>query len=198
MVNAGVKGHTGVVSTRPARAEPAAAPDRLALVQSFLNTLHVEKGTDALADVPSARAWLARTDLPASSLTGLLTTVDVDRLVGLRAVLRDLCGDGAPDPALFAEVAGAAALRPALDATGRLVLVPAGTDGDAVVAEIVTIVLEAQRDGTWDRLRICRNNSCRWVFYDLSRSRTGTWCAMGICGNRTKVAAYRRRHVTSQ
>src|SRR3954454_21182258 len=104
------------MGTRPDRTVPAAAPGRLALVQSLLNTLHVEKGTDALTDAPSAQAWLARTDLPATSLT----TVDLDRLAGLRVVLRGLCGDGEADPGHFAEVADGAVLRPTLDAAGRI------------------------------------------------------------------------------
>ena len=63
----------------------------------------------------------------------------------------------------------------------------------AVLAILLAITYDAQRDGTWARLKICHHDACRWAFFDESRSRTATWCAMGICGNRTKVAAYRRR-----
>ncbi|MCQ1999616.1 CGNR zinc finger domain-containing protein [Arthrobacter zhaoxinii] len=43
------------------------------------------------------------------------------------------------------------------------------------------------------RLKACRRDVCRWVFFDTSRNRGGTWCAMEICGARTKMQAYRKR-----
>jgi predicted RNA-binding Zn ribbon-like protein len=49
-------------------------------------------------------------------------------------------------------------------------------------------------DGTWERLKACRN--CYWSFYDYSPNRSATWCSMQICGNRQKTRAYRRRHKT--
>src|SRR6266536_1862232 len=80
-------------------------------------------------------------------------------------------------------------LREALqiEADGRLHL--AG-DGDAL-DEIVVTVLGAMLDGSWARLKACRN--CRWSFYDYSPNRSATWCSMQLCGNRKKTRAYRRR-----
>ncbi|HSO54001.1 MAG TPA: CGNR zinc finger domain-containing protein [Actinomycetes bacterium] len=49
-------------------------------------------------------------------------------------------------------------------------------------------------DGTWSRLKPCRNHGCRWLVYDHSTNRSGTWCTMSLCGNRGKARAYRRRH----
>jgi predicted RNA-binding Zn ribbon-like protein len=46
-------------------------------------------------------------------------------------------------------------------------------------------------DGTWVRLKACRN--CHWSFYDYSPNRSATWCSMQLCGNRTKTRAYRSR-----
>jgi predicted RNA-binding Zn ribbon-like protein len=51
-------------------------------------------------------------------------------------------------------------------------------------------------DGTWGRLKACRN--CHWSFYDRSPNRSATWCSMQLCGNRTKTRAYRRRKSTSR
>ncbi len=48
-------------------------------------------------------------------------------------------------------------------------------------------------DGSWQRLKACRNDACRWVFYDASKNRSGTWCTMSICGDKLKARAYRRR-----
>ncbi|MCQ1955439.1 CGNR zinc finger domain-containing protein [Arthrobacter sp. zg-Y826] len=44
------------------------------------------------------------------------------------------------------------------------------------------------------RLKACRRDVCRWVFFDSSRNRGGTWCAMEICGARSKMQAYRKRN----
>jgi predicted RNA-binding Zn ribbon-like protein len=69
----------------------------------------------------------------------------------------------------------------------------AGTsDGlDGVVARVVAATARALADGTWSRLKACRNDACRWGFYDHSRSRTGQWCSMAICGNRAKQTRWR-------
>ena len=67
-----------------------------------------------------------------------------------------------------------------------------------MLATLLAITYDAQRDGTWARLKICHHDACRWAFFDESRGRTATWCAMGICGNRTKVTAYRRRQAAKR
>lgn len=41
-----------------------------------------------------------------------------------------------------------------------------------------------------DRLRICRNDDCRWMFLDMSKNRSRRWCSMDSCGNVVK----QRRH----
>jgi predicted RNA-binding Zn ribbon-like protein len=56
---------------------------------------------------------------------------------------------------------------------------------------VVAVVLGAMIDGTWGRLKACRN--CNWSFYDYSPNRSATWCSMQLCGNRAKTRAYRRR-----
>jgi len=57
----------------------------------------------------------------------------------------------------------------------------------------VGIVYTAMADGTWSRLKACRRDVCRWLFYDRSRNRSAVWCRMAVCGNRTKTKAYRAR-----
>jgi predicted RNA-binding Zn ribbon-like protein len=37
------------------------------------------------------------------------------------------------------------------------------------------------------RLRLCANDKCRWLFIDDSKSGTRRWCAMSSCGNRAKA-----------
>ena len=84
-------------------------------------------------------------------------------------------------------VNGAAAdLAIALDDDG-LVRISAEDALGRIVAAAVTAML----DGTWPRLKVCRN--CDWSFYDYSKNRSASWCSMQICGNRLKTRAYRRR-----
>ncbi|MDQ3777760.1 MAG: CGNR zinc finger domain-containing protein [Actinomycetota bacterium] len=47
------------------------------------------------------------------------------------------------------------------------------------------------RDGSWQRLKTCRN--CGWAFWDESKNRSGVWCSMQLCGSRLKVRRYRNR-----
>ena len=60
----------------------------------------------------------------------------------------------------------------------------------AGVAEPLIAVVAA---GDTDRLRICANNGCRWVFHDTSRTGRRRWCSMASCGNRAKAARHRAR-----
>jgi predicted RNA-binding Zn ribbon-like protein len=64
---------------------------------------------------------------------------------------------------------------------------------DGALARLFAIILTAQIDGTWPRLKACRNEVCRWAFYDASKNRSGHWCTMAICGSRRKTRAYRSR-----
>jgi predicted RNA-binding Zn ribbon-like protein len=59
---------------------------------------------------------------------------------------------------------------------------------------VLAIVAEAMAEGTWSRLKACREHSCEWAFYDRSRNRSGVWCSMEGCGNRAKARAFRERH----
>jgi predicted RNA-binding Zn ribbon-like protein len=38
-----------------------------------------------------------------------------------------------------------------------------------------------------DRVRLCANDKCVWLFLDDSKSGTRRWCAMSACGNRAKA-----------
>jgi predicted RNA-binding Zn ribbon-like protein len=64
--------------------------------------------------------------------------------------------------------------------------------GDGL-ARLLAIVVVAQADGTWPRLKACPGEGCHWALYDHTRSRTRAWCAAAKCGARTRARAYRRR-----
>ena len=52
---------------------------------------------------------------------------------------------------------------------------------------------DAQRDGTWARLKACNNPDCQWAYYDRSHAGRGAWCDMAVCGNRMKNRNLRSR-----
>ena len=181
----------------PGRRPPA--PGRLHLVQQFLNTMDVESATDELGDPRSAGGWLKSRGLMGSRAR--LTARDLERLVGFREDLRALAlaHNGARAPVSSVRRVKSAARRAGViieianPVQSRLVPLAPATSVDHAVAEILVIVHGAMANGTWLRLKACRNDACLWLFYDHSKNRSGTWCTMAVCGNVMKARAYRRR-----
>jgi predicted RNA-binding Zn ribbon-like protein len=158
---------------------PNAAPRPLREVQLLLNSQDLENEVDWLPD------WLAERGLVRAER----------RARALRAALRALvrANNGVPLDEEAVATVNAAARRLSLqvDESGALTV---ATGGDAL-DQVVAIALGAMLDGSWGRLKACRN--CRWSFYDRSPNRSGTWCSMQLCGNRKKTRAYRRRKTAS-
>jgi predicted RNA-binding Zn ribbon-like protein len=168
------------------------APGELALVQRFVNTADLDRGTDELADRTGLAAWLDEVGMAAE-----IDAAGRDRVVAVREAIRALllANHGEPpDPGAIATLDRAAAITVAFDATGNASLEPARAGVDGVLAKLLAIVARAQADGTWPRLKACPNDTCHWAFYDRSRNRSRTWCAMSVCGNRAKARSYRARH----
>jgi len=84
-------------------------------------------------------------------------------------------------------------LTPVIRDDERIWLEPLAGGVAGALGRILAIVCAATVDGTWARLKACRNDGCQWAFYDASKNRSATWCSMSICGSRTKVRAYRQR-----
>jgi predicted RNA-binding Zn ribbon-like protein len=103
-------------------------------------------------------------------------------------------GTREPGPASrLARAAAASRAAPAIGPDGQIRLVPAGSGAPAALTRLVLIAAEAATLGTWDRLKVCSADDCRWAFYDRSPTRSGCWCSMQICGSRAKSRAYRGR-----
>jgi len=155
---------------------PKAAPEPLRQVQLLINSCDVHNEVEWLP------GWLAERGLDASEL---------ERARALREALRALvlANNGFPpdDGAVAAVNVAAKRLSLRLDGPGKLTV---SADGDPI-DEVLAVALQAMLDGTWGRLKACRN--CSWSFHDYSPNRSASWCSMQICGNRTKTRAYRRR-----
>ncbi|MGH9185590.1 MAG: CGNR zinc finger domain-containing protein [Acidimicrobiales bacterium] len=176
----------------------APAPDRLRVVQELLNTNDVEAGSDELADPAAAARWFADHGLLDADTR--LTRRNVAQVIELREALRTLvlANNGEPiehdSLAAINRVASECPLTVHIGPDGAPTLVPGGTGLQPALAALLATVQAAAADGTWARLKACRNHTCRWAFYDSSRNRSGAWCVMSVCGNRAKVRAFRERH----
>ena len=159
---------------------PKAAPEPLRLVQRFVNTVDHEHG----------REWIGTPAELADFLGCEETEADVERAHELREALRMLlrANNGAAlDTDVLRTVNRAAAgLRLELDDGGQVAIAA----GDPL-GRVVAVAFGAMLDGSWPRLKACRN--CKWAFYDYSKNRSGSWCSMQLCGNRLKTRAYRSR-----
>jgi predicted RNA-binding Zn ribbon-like protein len=49
-----------------------------------------------------------------------------------------------------------------------------------------------------ERVRLCANEKCRWLFLDDSKSGTRRWCSMSSCGNRAKAHRHYMRKTGRQ
>jgi predicted RNA-binding Zn ribbon-like protein len=192
----------GSVALELAPAGPAddpPTPPGIARVRAFVNTREIDgetsvEGFETPADLA---AWLAAHELVPDG-----TSADGDDLreaIVVREALRDLlesnAGHGVHAEAL--RVLGDAASRSPLavrfDRAGDASLAPVGDGPRAALGRMFADVATAVADGTWARLKVCRNDECRWAYYDVSRNRSGRWCSMAGCGNRMKGRAYRSR-----
>jgi len=170
---------------------PKAAPGRLRVVQQFVNSVDREHDRDWLATPALLRGWLVEQGL--LSAGARVRRPDLERAFELRAALRSLLGaeNKLGDPADAFERAARAARLTFRLGDGSAILVPSAGGVAGALGHLLVTVHDAMADGTWHRLKACRN--CRWAFYDYSRNHSAAWCSMRLCGNRTKTRAYYRR-----
>lgn len=180
-----------------------AAPLPLRWVEELVNTRSVEFHTEDLATPQALGEWLAARGLakPGTRVTGS----DLDRALRVREGLRALIGadqePGPPEvegivPGALADLEEVARELPlVLEVRGeRPVLGPLSRNAvDAALGSLLAVVADAVANGTWSRMKVCRQPDCRWAYYDHSRNRTRAWCSMASCGNRAKGRAFRQR-----
>lgn len=170
----------------------------LGLVQRFVNTRNLMRGYDLLDSPKQATAWLVESGYgPPDNLE----EAELARLRELREGLRDilLCHNlGASSVTAEAhsrlgDLVGATTLGVGFDSSGRAFLASSSADMERIVQDLLIAAVGAGYEGTWQRLKACANEECRWIFYDASKNRSGSWCIMEICGSRHKMRSYRER-----
>jgi predicted RNA-binding Zn ribbon-like protein len=174
-----------------------APPPALETIRSFINTGDLDTGEEHLADPAALAQWLEQHGL--ADAAPAPSAADLTRAVQLREALRALAAHNAGEPASADALAAVEQQRKrsrlgiVFGAGGSASIVPEAAGIDAALGELLAIVATAMHDGTWPRLKACADPTCRWAFYDSSRSHRRAWCSMEVCGNRNKVRAYRER-----
>lgn len=178
----------------------------------FLNTAELDgsgRFVEHFASLADVTAWLEehgllhpsrRRPLDATSPARASALLDhvVEVRAGLREIVEALVASRPVDEAALAAVNGVLRARSVVELVrgeGGIALSHRHTgdpleDALAAVAEPLVGVIST---GDQDRLRICANDGCRWVFEDTSRTGRRRWCSMASCGNRAKAARHRAR-----
>jgi predicted RNA-binding Zn ribbon-like protein len=177
----------------------------------FMNTLELESGSlvDRFATFDDAAHWLSERGIchenlaPAALATSGLTEAGaLDKVRTVRGALREVADavahDRPPSDAALGEVNRAIRSRERVE----LVREPDGVSighshvGDPLddaLARLADPLVREIQSGRAERVRICANDTCRWVFFDESRAGRRRWCDMASCGNRAKAARHRAR-----
>lgn len=173
------------------------APGDLVFIQGFVNALDVEAKQEDLSDKKKLKSWLVFHGFIDPSER--VSEKDREMMISFREALRSFLlannGESVEVDAvkqlneLAASVGIVAEFRDNYEADLR----PAGRGVKGVLGEMILIVIKAMSDGSWRRLKACRESRCRWAFYDSSKNQSGRWCSMSVCGARTKAREYRKR-----
>lgn len=174
------------------------APDRLRIVQAFLNT--ATSGREDFASPDCLREWLADHGLIEGDAP--LSASDLRHAISVRNSLTRLASarqEGRSDSdavETLNRAARSAQMSVSFGPKGRACIESLAPAVDGALGKIIAIVVDAMTDGTWDRLKICRDAGCSWAFYDRSKNHSGAWCDINDCGNVAKARTYRARHGT--
>jgi len=167
--------------------------DRLPTLDSAL-TWFVERG---VIHYEGAERWRGQAAVEPSVAAQSLARIRVVR-GALREVADSIAEQRAPRPDALDTV------NQALHARQVIELIPApdgvnvdhrhvGDPIDDALARLADPLVRELTGGHPERIRICDNDTCRWVFYDTSRTGRRRWCDMATCGNRAKAARHRAR-----
>jgi predicted RNA-binding Zn ribbon-like protein len=167
------------------------------LVIDFVNTAEFDPEREDLPTPAALVEWLSGHGLNPGARA---TKADWEEARAVREAVRDLLlahNDVETDVTRATAVLDDAAKSSGLgirfaDGVARTEPSAAGVRG--AIGRILAEVSVGMADGTWERMKACRADDCRWAFLDTAKNRSRAWCSMQSCGNRAKVAAYRERH----
>lgn len=109
------------------------------------------------------------------------------RLRDIRQAARSLVGNRRAYERRTGRLLESARFR--LDPAGRLATDHSGWD--AFIDGLLVALVELREHS--ERLKLCENDQCCWLFIDHSKNRSRQWCESAGCGNRQRVRRFRRR-----
>lgn len=187
--------------SQPSQHSPLSPPEAADLVLDFVNTRPIDGREERLADASSTALWLRTTGLaPAGALVTEADAVTARELrEALVVVLLAHAGehDGTDAALETAEVylrrSGVLyPLSPVVTAYDvRLMPAQAGVPG--AFGSLLAAVTDLARQGTWTRLKACRNPPCHLGFYDRTRNSSAVYCSPRRCGAQVAMRSYRSR-----
>lgn len=161
------------------------------------------KLTDHLADPRWLAAFLKHWEL----FPFRTRSVPQSKLAQLRALLRTitekLANGSAPSPRELSRVNQALNVpvwqKLVQNQNGfSAVAVPAKSDWAWVISRIAASFGEMLANRDVQRIKICANADCSWVFRDPTKARTKRWCNDRTCGNRARVRRARAQKQRAQ
>lgn len=180
----------------PSEGEPGEAPGSLRFIEEFVNSVELPDGEDHLGTVEGATRWLAAHHIDSEGLDEPARA----GLVELREAFRDLLQANSGHP-VASETTDMLMQR--LNDTRIAVVItkegahphpaPDEKGENVFLGTLAAAMITASVYGTWQRLKICRNDECRWAFYDKSKNGGRVWCSMQSCGCQSKARTYRAR-----
>ncbi len=181
-------------------AQTKAAPGQLAFIQALVNTQYgqARRAHRDVSNPEQLRCWLVEQHLLADGVP--VSEGDFRRIIQVREALRSFLrrntdsDDTSFQVEMLNTLASNAPLTVRFRREGLPTLEPDIPGVDGVIASLVGMVFTAMIDGTWGRLKVCRNERCQEAFYDTSKNGSGVWCSMTVCGSRAKARLYRQRH----
>jgi predicted RNA-binding Zn ribbon-like protein len=177
----------------------------------FMNTIELESGSlvDRFVTFGDAAHWLTERgfcheDLSPASLAthGTTEAQALEKVLRVREALREVADavahERAPSDEALGEVNRAIRSRERVELVKEADGVSVGHSHvgdplDDALARLADPLVQEIQSGRSERVRICANDTCRWVFFDQSRSGRRIWCDMASCGNRAKAARHRAR-----
>ncbi|WP_281450020.1 LacI family DNA-binding transcriptional regulator [Paenarthrobacter nitroguajacolicus] len=164
-------------------------PSAMLLVRDFVNTVEWQEDADSWSGPEDLERWYSeRADIAVMAQTEDDLAQARRLREGLRNVLLQHAGH---EPVAGAatelnEALGRISLRFRVGDSGELTI---GADDDLVdpLGYVLSAVDSCRVGGTWERLKVCARDSCRWAYWDESRNGAGRWCSMAWCGNYAKM-----------
>ena len=197
--------------SRPSSQQPALGHEKISLISEgelsldLINSEHFDfrgrKGVqDNLTNPEWVIAFAQHWHLPVASAPDALAMA---ALLALRTLLRQMFEAtvaGLPvTDARLEELNAFLALTPVMrrvqrsDNGVRLQTIMLHEGWTAVVSQVAASWVDVLERISPERLKICANPDCHWVFIDQSHNLSRCWCRQWACGNLMKVRQFRVR-----